>query len=1452
MSATDRVDQVPAEKAAPASMVVVEAGNSAHHTPDATVSSYRGALSRLWEARGYFGGLIAIALAFAGQMILLQRQDHVTATRLYLAAFVLFCLSMLHPALPWRRPSRGVEEHRPEDPQLRSGEVVTPSNEPQVGKHTPTAPGPDPNPDPDPSPHSQSTPTYGTSLPVRPALSRASVEQVSAVAHAPEQVGRRLSPWIPDAGVEGVAARRDQRDGKDGRVEAEVEGRGRGVASRRWLIMLVLMALSLSLMSASAYVLWNDVTDPLGGWLWAASMALLLLAGVAASRTHGSKTAALPGPEGDFFARGIPRLSPGWEALLVGIILAVGLAMRLYNLEYHPGIFGDEGERGMDARAINEGRPAPLFGYGWWGVPNLYFYILAFSLRIFGDNMVGDRMVSVVSGMLAVWYVYRIGRLLWGPRVGLVAGAMLAVSPLALQFSRLAGESTPTGTLWAIGFFYLFMALRHRKWSDWALAGMAWGFSLYFYAAGKLIIPLVGAVGLYCLIRWRLQFFRQYALGFVLLGLAFALTAMPYLIFSYKDQWRGFVGRAQETSIFSPQNQAPTFSRYGLPYDPTWAGRSMPDNIRSDPAPWLRLVYEQLRETTDVLYRRGDHVYFYRMENNNGTVLSPIWAALALIGLVYATLKFWDGRFGLLSIWFWFGMLGSALTIDTPNLQRIIGAWPAMMLFPAVVLDRVFAAAWPLDLRLARRYATVPIAALLVYLSADSYYEYFVHFWSLCPYCTPTAQARYAQALSQHYKAYQLGVGGYDIYFTYGSTRFVAKGVEGRDMMVPADSLPVTDNNGKGLAFIVYPNNAEYLPLIRLFYPGGWEEPIALQDGVEQFKSYKLTKEQVAAFQTLRATYTPQTGAPIGRDEPSLGTTPASGTWFPPDGLAYPARAEWKGGLVAPSYGVYSFQVRGTGDAKLEIDGRVFFDEATQGDGAGEVQVVLAKGLHDVRLTGTLRDVNSRIEVLWAAGGSQFLPIEARLLYKGPTGGLSAEVASMFSPDLLRSPDPFGRQAIAQRRSDPFVGYREAGSMLNSLGVPAATVRWRGKLNAPVEGDYIFSVNSGGPVVVMIDGNPVLDSTGSGRPNIPVRLSRGLHDVDIRWAWGGGPARIEWAWTTPDGASGIVPPTVLVPATRSWTPEEMPDAPPAAQPPPPPEQNVSKALKPNAVFGEDLSNPRGLAVDGAGYIYVGDRGNHRIMVLSPDGKMVRSMGKAPASTPAPGTDLQPQPDELGDVKDLAVSADGSVVYALDAGRLQLYNGRTGQLIRTLQLDLYGANGVDLAPDGSVYIADTGHSRVLKLPPIPPDPNQPVDPTRFLSYTGTERDRLEQPVDVVVDPRNPWLIYTIDLKDRIIQLSEREQGAITGQWSVPIGKEEGGSRLAISPDGTRIYMSDPDRRRVAVFTVADGLLTYFGVEGSDAGQFRGPSGIAVGFGAGTDGKVYVLDRLNNNVQVFTVP
>src|SRR5205814_7736714 len=89
--------------------------------------------------------------------------------------------------------------------------------------------------------------------------------------------------------------------------------------------------------------------------LWALGLLLLVLS----LRSRGARKARplLPaGPREDGFGRGISEPGPRQEAILAAAMLLLAGALRIARLDQHPGIFGDEGEMGMNARAILEGR----------------------------------------------------------------------------------------------------------------------------------------------------------------------------------------------------------------------------------------------------------------------------------------------------------------------------------------------------------------------------------------------------------------------------------------------------------------------------------------------------------------------------------------------------------------------------------------------------------------------------------------------------------------------------------------------------------------------------------------------------------------------------------------------------------------------------------------------------------------------------------------------------------------------------------------------------------------------------------------------------------------------------------------------------------------------------------------------------------------------------------------
>ena len=76
-------------------------------------------------------------------------------------------------------------------------------------------------------------------------------------------------------------------------------------------------------------------------------------------------------------------------------------------------------------------------------------------------------------------------------------------------------------------------------------------------------------------------------------------------------------------------------------------------------------------------------------------------------------------------------------------------------------------------------------------------------------------------------------------------------------------------------------------------------------------------------------------------------------------------------------------------------------------------------------------------------------------------------------------------------------------------------------------------------------------------------------------------------------------------------------------------------------------------------------------------------------------------------------------------------------------------------------------------------------------------------------------------------------------------------MAIDGDG-RLYVVDTTAHTVKVYDLPDEVTEVpsyvgsFGVEGFDDGTFQYPNGIAID----GDGRIYVTDRENNRVQVWT--
>jgi len=274
---------------------------------------------------------------------------------------------------------------------------------------------------------------------------------------------------------------------------------------------------------------------------------------------------------------------------------------------------------------------------------------------------------------------------------------------------------------------------------------------------------------------------------------------------------------------------------------------------------------------------------------------------------------------------------------------------------------------------------------------------------------------------------------------------------------------------------------------------------------------------------------------------------------------------------------------------------------------------------------------------------------------------------------------------------------------------------------------------------------------------------------------------------------------VLLPA-KETLPENAAEA---AQPQDEPEEKPSILEKADATdppFGR-LREPRGVAVDGRGRVWIADFGHSRLRIFDADGGALGGWGGRGSG-------------EFGFKELCGVAIEGDALYVADTwnGRIQGYT--TSGLLRASVGELYGPRGVAVAPDGRVWVTDTGNHRVVSYDPLLQDP-------KSIGKRGTAAGEFTSPVGIAVAPSG--LVYVADAGNRRIQVLAGS-GDLVG--SLPFAGWEGSAEpgLAVDKDGT-IYATDPGTAAVVALDPS-GVVKRRIVEDDAGRKFENPTGIAV--------------------------
>src|SRR3989344_2806111 len=244
--------------------------------------------------------------------------------------------------------------------------------------------------------------------------------------------------------------------------------------------------------------------------------------------------------------------------IIIVVLFGLGIILRLWNLGSLPrGFFRDEAALGYNAFSIwtsgkdEFGATLPLVfrSFEVFFLP-LYVYITAPLVGFFGLSEFSSRLLSSLSGIASLFFVYLIGKKIWDKKTGIFALLVLAVSPWHIFYSRGAFEGNLALTLFTSGFYFWLNFLNDKSRKSFFVSTLLFSLSMYSYQSERLVVPLFALLTL-SLVGKDLWKVKQ---KLIFPALLIVVLLIPLIFLSFKA---GGYHRAFGVSFFSKDEAPP-------------------------------------------------------------------------------------------------------------------------------------------------------------------------------------------------------------------------------------------------------------------------------------------------------------------------------------------------------------------------------------------------------------------------------------------------------------------------------------------------------------------------------------------------------------------------------------------------------------------------------------------------------------------------------------------------------------------------------------------------------------------------------------------------------------------------------------------------------------------------------------------------------------------------------
>lgn len=263
-----------------------------------------------------------------------------------------------------------------------------------------------------------------------------------------------------------------------------------------------------------------------------------------------------------------------------------------------------------------------------------------------------------------------------------------------------------------------------------------------------------------------------------------------------------------------------------------------------------------------------------------------------------------------------------------------------------------------------------------------------------------------------------------------------------------------------------------------------------------------------------------------------------------------------------------------------------------------------------------------------------------------------------------------------------------------------------------------------------------------------------------------------------------------------------------------------------------LEDPAGVAVNGAGDLWVVDSAQGRLEEFGPEGKYIAKIGEAGAGT-----------GQLKEPSGLAIDSKGNLWVADSGNNNILEFSPEGRLEATITATcaeggkLKAPAAVAFDAEGRMWVADAGNNKIEKY--------KEGKCVSEWGSAGSEPGKLAEPKGIAIDSEGHiWVSDTGN--DRI------EEFTTTGSLLSVLGGAGSGEGQLDAPQAITfdsagyLWVADGANDRVQAFSPSGAVASQAGWLGSEPGQLHEPRGVA--FDA--HGNLWVTDSANNRIEEWS--